>query len=125
MYELYAVSITQSIVLMQIISSHSISKVNILLSTVKLGELQDALDSFEKSLDMAKVQGDTAAEAAIKKALEDVNHQIVHGVKADAEESRRKSGIFMMFIASVLCMEQYPFGEIYSKMGSQVLDSLI
>ncbi|ELU16005.1 hypothetical protein CAPTEDRAFT_154109 [Capitella teleta] len=55
-------------------------------SEVKLGELQEALDSFEKSLDMAKVQGDSAAEGAIKKALEDVNNRIVSGIKESGEE---------------------------------------
>ena len=56
---------------------------------VKLGELQEALDSFEKALEMAKGQNDTAAEAAIKKALEDVNNRIVRGVKeGEVEEDQ-------------------------------------
>ncbi|KAK2191054.1 hypothetical protein NP493_60g01047 [Ridgeia piscesae] len=46
---------------------------------VKLGDLQAALDQFENSLDMAKVQGDKAAEFAIKKAIEDINSKIVKG----------------------------------------------
>ena len=64
---------------------------SLLWHPVKLGELQEALDSFEKSLDMAKVQGDTAAEAAIKKALEDVNNRIVRGVQEGDEEEERDS----------------------------------
>lgn len=53
---------------------------------VKLGDYQAATESFERSLEMAKVQGDTAAETAIKKALEDVNERIVKGLKGDDEE---------------------------------------
>ena len=54
--------------------------------TVKLHELQAALDSFERALDMAKVQGDEAAEAAIKKAIDDVNAKIVRDIKEDKDD---------------------------------------
>ena len=49
---------------------------------VKLGNHQEALGSFEQALDMAQVQGDKAAEAAIRKAMEDVNQRIVQGIKS-------------------------------------------
>ncbi len=56
------------------------------LVPVKCGDLQAALDSFEKSLDMAKLQGDELAESAIKKAIADVNKKIVRGVKESGEQ---------------------------------------
>lgn len=48
---------------------------------VKLGDLQSASESFERSLDIAKKLNDGPAEAAIKKAMEEVNNRIVQGVK--------------------------------------------
>ncbi|XP_050406246.1 outer dynein arm-docking complex subunit 4 [Patella vulgata] len=50
-------------------------------SQVKLNELQSALESFEKALDLAKLQGDKAAESAIQKAIIDVNKRIAREVK--------------------------------------------
>lgn len=52
-----------------------------LIFTVKLGDLQSASESFERSLDIAKKLNDGPAEAAIKKAMEEVNNRIVQGVK--------------------------------------------
>lgn len=52
-----------------------------MLFTAKLGDYQAALGSFEAALDMAKVQRDEAGEAAIKKAIDDVNSKIVHSIK--------------------------------------------
>ena len=52
---------------------------------VKCGDYQEALDSFEKALDMARLQNDKQAESAIKKALEDVNKKIVKGIKEDGK----------------------------------------
>lgn len=49
--------------------------------TVKLGDLQSAAESFERSLDIAKKLNDGPAESAIKKAMEEVNSRIVQGVK--------------------------------------------
>ncbi|XP_046581289.1 outer dynein arm-docking complex subunit 4-like isoform X2 [Haliotis rubra] len=64
-------------------------------SEVKCNELQAAADSFERALEMAEAQQDSAAEQAIKKALEDVNDKIVRGVKdepeEDADDKQRKS----------------------------------
>ena len=60
---------------------------------VKIGDLQSALGSFEKALDMAQVQGDKAAETAIKRAVEDVNNKIVKGIKGedgDEEEEQEE-----------------------------------
>ncbi|XP_041371990.1 outer dynein arm-docking complex subunit 4-like [Gigantopelta aegis] len=57
-------------------------------SEVKLGDLQAALASFEKSMDFAKLQEDVSAQNAIKKAMEDVNNRIVQSLKgSDAEQS--------------------------------------
>lgn len=53
---------------------------------MKLGDFQAALDQFENSLDMAKVQGDKAAESAIKKAIDDINSRIVGGVNEDKQQ---------------------------------------
>ncbi|XP_052813789.1 outer dynein arm-docking complex subunit 4-like isoform X4 [Mya arenaria] len=52
-------------------------------SEVKLGQYENAASSFEKSLELARRQNDTAAEDAITKALEEVNNKIVQGVKDD------------------------------------------
>lgn len=52
---------------------------------VKLGELQDALQSFEKALELAKILEDDAAENAISKAVNDVNDRIAKGVKSGKE----------------------------------------
>jgi len=61
---------------------------------VKLGEHSEALQSFESALDMAKLQGDSAAETAIKKAINDCNARIAQQLKEDAEkeESSEKEG---------------------------------
>lgn len=48
-------------------------------SEVKLGDLSGALATFETSLDLARTQGDTSAETAIKKAIEEVNAKIAKG----------------------------------------------
>lgn len=57
--------------------------------SVKLGELEEALDSFEKSLEMAKLQNDKMAENAIKQALDDVNNKIVRGIRDSDEKGKR------------------------------------
>lgn len=46
---------------------------------MKLGDLKDALQSFEKALDLAKILEDDAAENAISKAINDVNDRITQG----------------------------------------------
>ena len=46
---------------------------------VKLGDLKDSLQSFEKALDLAKILEDDAAENAISKAINDVNDRITQG----------------------------------------------
>nr|XP_002129888.1 tetratricopeptide repeat protein 25 isoform X2 [Ciona intestinalis] len=43
---------------------------------VKLGEYEKALESFQQSLETAKLQGDDGAEGAITKAIEDVKNKI-------------------------------------------------
>jgi len=48
-------------------------------SEVKLGELSAALSSFETSLDLARALGDSSAESAIKKAIDEVNTKIAKG----------------------------------------------
>ncbi|XP_070570630.1 outer dynein arm-docking complex subunit 4-like isoform X2 [Ptychodera flava] len=59
-------------------------------SEVKLGDLQAAIDSFERSLEMAKLQGDEAAEQAIVKAIEDVNDKIVKGIKEGDDDEKKE-----------------------------------
>lgn len=44
---------------------------------MKLCEYESAIVSFKQSLEMAKTQGDVAAEKAITKALDDVNNRFV------------------------------------------------
>ena len=55
-----------------------------------MGEYKLAIQSFENALDMAMVQGDSAAESAIKKAIQEVNGKIVQELKdekgAEVEE---------------------------------------
>jgi len=57
---------------------------------VKLGEHSEALQSFESAMDMAKLQGDSAAETAIKKAINDCNTRIAQQLKEDSERESNK-----------------------------------
>jgi hypothetical protein len=57
-----------------------------------LGDLQSAAESFERSLDLAKKLNDGPAEAAIKKAMEEVNNRIVQGVKDGDEKDEDDKG---------------------------------
>ena len=64
------------------------------LIAVKLGDLQDAIESFERAHEMAKLQGDEPAQKAISKALEELNQKIVQGIKEgqikdDDEEDKK------------------------------------
>ncbi|CAH1774091.1 unnamed protein product [Owenia fusiformis] len=54
---------------------------------VKQKELDGALQSFELALDLAKVQGDDTAEQAITRAIQNINEEIVRGLKDDNEGS--------------------------------------
>lgn len=54
--------------------------------SVKCGELQSAADSFERALEIAEELKDSSAQAAIKKALEEVNDRIVQGVQDDDKD---------------------------------------
>ena len=54
---------------------------------MKLEDHQAALDAFERALEMARVQGDKKAEKAIKRAIDDVNKEIV---KNEREKGREK-----------------------------------
>lgn len=60
---------------------------------VKLGDYRAAVGSFEKALDMAKLQGDAAAVEAIQRALDDVNSRIVKDLKESTKESSRNSPV--------------------------------
>ena len=55
------------------------------MSTAKLGDLPSAVQSFERSLELAKVLDDELSQEAIKKALDEVNAQIVGEIKQDNE----------------------------------------
>lgn len=48
---------------------------------VKLKDYSGAVDSFERTLDLAKVMGDETAESAIKSALNDVNKKIAQVIR--------------------------------------------
>lgn len=56
--------------------------------SVKLGDFTSAVQSFERALEMAKIVKDEFAEAAIKKALEDVNQKIVNDLKPKEEATK-------------------------------------
>ena len=62
-----------------------------------MGELQQGLEQFETSLDLAKAQDDDAAETAIRRAMEDVNNRIARGLREDEEqqpaEEQQQQGI--------------------------------
>ena len=64
----------------------------IILFPVKLGDYTAALDYFEKSLDMAKVQNDKMAEKAIKHAMEDANRKIVKAIKDGSKDDKDEDG---------------------------------
>lgn len=53
--------------------------------TGKLGELHAALQSFERSLELAKLVEDEDSQAAIKKALEEINSRIVEEIKPNED----------------------------------------
>lgn len=61
---------------------------------VKLGDLQAALQTFEKALELAKILEDEAAEKAISKTINDINDRIAQGVKSgdDKEETGGQEG---------------------------------
>lgn len=59
-------------------------------SEVKLGDLSAALSSFDTSLDLAKSQGDTSAQSAIKKAIDDVNKKIAKGNTSSSAKKERE-----------------------------------
>ncbi|XP_073230927.1 outer dynein arm-docking complex subunit 4-like [Porites lutea] len=61
---------------------------------VKLGDLQAALQTFEKALELAKILEDEAAEKAISKTINDINDRIAQGVKSgdDKEETEGQEG---------------------------------
>nr|KAG5713745.1 hypothetical protein BaRGS_024372 [Batillaria attramentaria] len=62
------------------------STVLIAQAEVKCDDLQSAVDSFERGLEIAEELKDKSAQAAIKRALEEVNARIVQGEKADGED---------------------------------------
>lgn len=49
----------------------------------KLGELTSALQSFERSLELAKLLEDEDCQTVIKKAMEEINSRIVEGINPD------------------------------------------
>ena len=54
------------------------------LLTVKMDDLAAAVESFERSQRLAQLAGDTGAEEAIRKALDDLNAKMVQSVNADS-----------------------------------------
>lgn len=55
---------------------------------VKLGDFTSAVQSFERSLEISKIVKDDFAEAAIKKALDNVNQSIVDNLRPKEETVR-------------------------------------
>ena len=51
----------------------------------KLGELAGALQSFERSLELARLLEDTESQSVIKRALEEINSRIVDEIKPDGD----------------------------------------
>ena len=66
--------------------------------SVKLGELEAAKDTFEKTLDMAMSQGDKAAESAIRKAIEDINQTIKK--RTDPNGKKFTNFLYLVFCES-------------------------
>lgn len=60
-------------------------------SEVKCGEYDAASDSFTQALELAEEQEDKAAQAAIKKALEEVNERIVKGGQGE-DDTKSQDG---------------------------------
>ena len=52
----------------------------------KLGELQSAVQSFERSLELAKLLEDEPSQVAVKKALEEINSQIVQELSPEEDK---------------------------------------
>ena len=71
--------------------SFAIIKFHTLYNIAKMGELQAAVQSFERSLELAKVLDDEPSQDAIKKALEDVNAQIVGELKQENESMENEA----------------------------------
>ena len=65
-----------------------------MLFSVKLGEHNQALDTFEKASEMASLQGDKAAQGAIKKAMDDVKSKIVKNAK-DQDDASGKNALHL------------------------------
>ena len=70
------------------------------LFSVKLGDYQAAADSFEKSLELARRQNDTAAEDAIRRALNEVNEKIVKGVKEGDGDGKRLCSFHFLSVST-------------------------
>ena len=68
--------------------------------SVKLGDFQAAADSFEKSLELARRQNDTAAEDAIRRALNEVNEKIVKGVKEGDGDGKRLCSFHFLSVST-------------------------
>lgn len=68
------------------------STVLIAQAEVKCNDLQSAVDSFERGLELAEELKDKSAQAAIKRALEEVNGRIVQGEQDDTENQDDDDG---------------------------------
>ena len=51
-----------------------------MFNSVKLGELEASLESFQSARDVAESLEDKAAEIAIAKAIDDVHNRITNGI---------------------------------------------
>lgn len=60
---------------------------------VKLGDLDLALDYFNRAMELAKTQNDKAAESAIRRAIDDVNNTIDKQTRQGERKEDRKRGL--------------------------------
>ena len=60
------------------------------LPPAKSGDLSNAVASFKESLELATIVGDTESEEGIKKALEQVNKQIVDNLQQPQDDNNHQ-----------------------------------
>ena len=68
---------------------------------VKLGDLDEALDNFQRALELAKTQSDKAAESAIRRAIDDVNNTIDKQTRQGERKEGQSRGQLFSHLAPV------------------------
>jgi hypothetical protein len=72
---------------------------------VKLNELNEALDAFNRALELAKLQSDRAAESAVRRAIDDINNTIA---KQTRENDRLQSGFITLNVPCTVDLSVSP-----------------